>query len=158
MLTAEDKAAAVVESERQGPSKFVDVSWDKQNCKWKAAINHSAAERMPETRASRVKAGLHSSKPLEPTRKVRRHGANRHLTEEQVRARKAAKHRQAKRKWRLKHQAEKRAEKIAARRSDMVAAIAHHQRVLAQLGLEGQAVNVSELQRAQAQQWERGLQ
>eukprot|EP01046_Picozoa_sp_COSAG06_P022886 COSAG06_NODE_1795_length_8376_cov_3.340462_1_plen_511_part_00 len=40
LLTADDKAAAVAVSERQGPSKFVGVSWDKTNRKWVAAIKH----------------------------------------------------------------------------------------------------------------------
>eukprot|EP01046_Picozoa_sp_COSAG06_P060180 COSAG06_NODE_12713_length_1339_cov_6.925806_1_plen_403_part_00 len=40
LLTAEDRAAAAAASERQGPSKFVGVSWDKKNRKWKAQITH----------------------------------------------------------------------------------------------------------------------
>ena len=39
-LTDEDKAEAVAESEQQGPSKFVGVSWDKSWCKWMARIYH----------------------------------------------------------------------------------------------------------------------
>ena len=40
LLTKEDKAAAVAVSERQGPSKFVGVGWDKKNRKWRAQIRH----------------------------------------------------------------------------------------------------------------------
>jgi hypothetical protein len=40
MLTEADKIAAVAASERQGPSKFVGVSWDKKRRKWKAQISH----------------------------------------------------------------------------------------------------------------------
>eukprot|EP01046_Picozoa_sp_COSAG06_P003826 COSAG06_NODE_152_length_21942_cov_4.593234_27_plen_493_part_00 len=40
LLTEEDKAAAVAASERQGPSTFVGVSWDKRNRKWQAGIGH----------------------------------------------------------------------------------------------------------------------
>jgi AP2-like factor (euAP2 lineage) len=43
LLTKEDKAAAVVASERQGPSTFVGVSlssWDKRRRKWTAALSH----------------------------------------------------------------------------------------------------------------------
>ena len=35
-----DKAAAAAVSERQGPSKFVGVSWNKRDRKWGAYINH----------------------------------------------------------------------------------------------------------------------
>jgi hypothetical protein len=31
LLTAEDKAAAALASERQGPSEFVGVSWNKKH-------------------------------------------------------------------------------------------------------------------------------
>ena len=44
LLTADDKAAAVSASERQGPSKFVGVSWNKQNRKWKARIDHDGKQ------------------------------------------------------------------------------------------------------------------
>eukprot|EP01046_Picozoa_sp_COSAG06_P021185 COSAG06_NODE_1580_length_9031_cov_6.088894_8_plen_355_part_00 len=44
LLTADDKAAAVSASERQGPSKFVGVSWNKQNRKWKAQISHDGKQ------------------------------------------------------------------------------------------------------------------
>jgi hypothetical protein len=40
MLTEEDKAAAAAASERQGPSKFVCVSWYKKDRNWKAYIKH----------------------------------------------------------------------------------------------------------------------
>jgi hypothetical protein len=40
LLTEADKAAAVAASERQGPSKFVGVSWRKNDRKWKAQISH----------------------------------------------------------------------------------------------------------------------
>jgi hypothetical protein len=40
LLTEEDKIAAVAASERQGPSKFVGVSWDKKNRKWITRINY----------------------------------------------------------------------------------------------------------------------
>ena len=40
LLTAEDKAAAAVASERQGPSEFVGVSWNKKRRKWQAQIKH----------------------------------------------------------------------------------------------------------------------
>ena len=40
LLTADDKAAAVAVSERQGPSKFVGVSWNKTSRNWSARINH----------------------------------------------------------------------------------------------------------------------
>ena len=41
LLTADDKVvAAVVAAERQGPSKFVGVSWDQRFRKWKATIRH----------------------------------------------------------------------------------------------------------------------
>jgi hypothetical protein len=40
VLTAEDKAAAVAASEQQGPSKFVGVSWNKNERKWVAQLNH----------------------------------------------------------------------------------------------------------------------
>ena len=39
LLTEEDRAAAAA-SERQGPSKFVGVGWDKKARKWWARINH----------------------------------------------------------------------------------------------------------------------
>jgi hypothetical protein len=40
LLTEEDKAAAIAASEQQGPSKFVGVSWNKMNRKWRAQFNH----------------------------------------------------------------------------------------------------------------------
>ena len=40
LLTEQDKAAAAAASERQGPSKFVGVRWNKTNRKWKADIYH----------------------------------------------------------------------------------------------------------------------
>jgi hypothetical protein len=40
LLTEEDKAAAAAASERQGPSEFVGVSWNKQCRKWEARIRH----------------------------------------------------------------------------------------------------------------------
>ena len=40
LLTEDDKAAAAAASERQGPSKFVGVSWDKRKSKWEASIRH----------------------------------------------------------------------------------------------------------------------
>jgi hypothetical protein len=40
LLTEEDKIVAAAASERQGPSKFVGVSWDKKNRRWKARIKH----------------------------------------------------------------------------------------------------------------------
>ena len=40
LLTEEDKAAAAAASERQGPSEFVGVCWDKNKRKWKAQIYH----------------------------------------------------------------------------------------------------------------------
>eukprot|EP01046_Picozoa_sp_COSAG06_P003731 COSAG06_NODE_149_length_22026_cov_33.454782_7_plen_400_part_00 len=40
LLTEEDKAAAVADSERQGPSKFVGVCWNKRQRKWHAKIKH----------------------------------------------------------------------------------------------------------------------
>jgi hypothetical protein len=41
LLTADDKAAAAAAvSERQGPSEFVGVSWDRRSRKWKAQIRH----------------------------------------------------------------------------------------------------------------------
>ena len=40
LLTAEDKAAAALASERQGPSEFVGVSWNKKHRKWTAQITH----------------------------------------------------------------------------------------------------------------------
>ena len=42
LLTDEDKAAAAALSERQGPSKYVGVSWDKLNRKWGARVQTSA--------------------------------------------------------------------------------------------------------------------
>jgi hypothetical protein len=38
LLTEEDKTAAVAASQRQGPSKFVGVGWDKKSRKWRATI------------------------------------------------------------------------------------------------------------------------
>ena len=40
LLTEEDKAAAAAASERQGPSKFVGVTWVKKSRRWKAQIKH----------------------------------------------------------------------------------------------------------------------
>jgi hypothetical protein len=40
LLTEDDKTAAMAASERQGPSKFVGVSWNRQNRNWKAEIKH----------------------------------------------------------------------------------------------------------------------
>eukprot|EP01046_Picozoa_sp_COSAG06_P017145 COSAG06_NODE_1155_length_10484_cov_7.061759_7_plen_497_part_00 len=44
LLTAEDKAAAIAASARQGPSQFVGVSWDKLNRKWKANIRNDGKQ------------------------------------------------------------------------------------------------------------------
>ena len=42
LLTEDDKAAkAASASERQGPSKFVGVSWVKKRRKWEARIRHA---------------------------------------------------------------------------------------------------------------------
>jgi hypothetical protein len=38
LLTEENKTAAVAASQRQGPSKFVGVGWDKKSRKWRATI------------------------------------------------------------------------------------------------------------------------
>jgi hypothetical protein len=40
LLTEQDKAAAIVASERQGPSRFVGVSWNKKDRKWMAQLKH----------------------------------------------------------------------------------------------------------------------
>jgi hypothetical protein len=40
LLTEEDKAAAAVVSDRQGPSKFVGVCWDKDRRNWRAQLKH----------------------------------------------------------------------------------------------------------------------
>eukprot|EP01046_Picozoa_sp_COSAG06_P017140 COSAG06_NODE_1155_length_10484_cov_7.061759_2_plen_216_part_00 len=40
LLTEEDKAAAAAASERQGPSEYVGVSWEKRRRKWMAKISH----------------------------------------------------------------------------------------------------------------------
>ena len=45
LLTQEDKAAAAAASERQGPSKFVGVSWVKEDRKWRAQIRHDGGIR-----------------------------------------------------------------------------------------------------------------
>eukprot|EP01046_Picozoa_sp_COSAG06_P062713 COSAG06_NODE_14257_length_1174_cov_0.773023_2_plen_278_part_01 len=44
LLTQEDKAAAVVISQQQEPSKFVGVCWQKKSRKWRAKINHSGKQ------------------------------------------------------------------------------------------------------------------
>eukprot|EP01046_Picozoa_sp_COSAG06_P008169 COSAG06_NODE_410_length_16089_cov_9.968793_15_plen_519_part_00 len=44
LLTDEDKAAAAAASERQAPSKFVGVCWNKQRRKWKATISHGGKD------------------------------------------------------------------------------------------------------------------
>jgi hypothetical protein len=44
LLTEEDKAAAAAASERQGPSKFVGVGWNKTDRKWMANIRHDGKQ------------------------------------------------------------------------------------------------------------------
>jgi hypothetical protein len=44
LLTKEDKVAAAAVSDRQGPSKFVGVCWNKKDRKWKAKISHDGKQ------------------------------------------------------------------------------------------------------------------